>query len=232
MLCCASSSRANRAEHGRFYHWTRKRLRSVCRRGYERSLKWCMHHKPFIMGLFALSLLATVVMFMTSSRQDFIPSEDTGQIHVNRPKPPTASPSIPMVKYAAAAGRHRQARSQCPGGGVLGGFGRRRAPAPTPAPCCSSSSTLSQRSLSADEIIQELRPKLQRVPGHQRLYAEPARHPGGRPVHQIHSINTAAITDQDQLQKTAAKLTERPVPCAGLRRCHQRHGLHQPVGRM
>ena len=37
-----------------------------------------------------------------------------------------------------------------------------------------------ERDLSADEIIQELRPKLARVSGRQRLYAKSARDPGRR----------------------------------------------------
>ncbi len=56
-----------------------------------------MEHKPVIMGLFALSLIATVVMFM-NSKTDFIPSEDTGQINVNTESADRTS-FDQMVKY-------------------------------------------------------------------------------------------------------------------------------------
>ena len=70
--------------------------------GYARSLKWGMEHKPVIMGLFALSLIATVVMFM-NMKTDFIPSEDTGQINVNTEAADRTS-FDQMVQISAAAG--------------------------------------------------------------------------------------------------------------------------------
>ena len=104
MLCSRFIKPGKSAEHGKFYQWTENAFNRV-QSGYERSLRWAMNHGRFIMGLFALSLVATVVLFMTI-QTDFIPSEDTGQINVNTEAADRTS-FAQMVKYQSAAGRHR-----------------------------------------------------------------------------------------------------------------------------
>ena len=46
---------------------------------YERSLRWSLRHRGLVLGVFALSLVATVVLFRVMP-EDFLPSEDTGQL--------------------------------------------------------------------------------------------------------------------------------------------------------
>ncbi|OOG46669.1 efflux RND transporter permease subunit [Rhodanobacter sp. C01] len=50
-------------------------------RGYKRSLRWCMAHSRVVLGVFALSLLATAFLFSTVPR-DFIPAGDSGRLQV------------------------------------------------------------------------------------------------------------------------------------------------------
>ena len=109
MLCSRFIKPGKSAEHGKFYQWTENAFNRV-QSGYERSLRWSMDHGRFILALFGLSLVATVVLFMTI-KTDFIPSEDTGQINVNTESADRTS-FAQMSKYQAQLGRHRGARSQ------------------------------------------------------------------------------------------------------------------------
>src|SRR5581483_11443313 len=81
MLCSRFIRPGKSSEHGRFYKWTENAFDRV-QHGYERSLRWSLDHGRIIMGVFALSLVATVMLFY-AIQTDFIPSEDTGQINVN-----------------------------------------------------------------------------------------------------------------------------------------------------
>jgi hydrophobe/amphiphile efflux-1 (HAE1) family protein len=46
---------------------------------YGRTLRWSLRHRGLVLGVFALSLVATVALFRVLP-QDFLPSEDTGQL--------------------------------------------------------------------------------------------------------------------------------------------------------
>jgi HAE1 family hydrophobic/amphiphilic exporter-1 len=81
-MLCSRIIRPAHEDHaktrGPFYRWSEAgfdRMQS----GYERSLRWSLRHRPLILGAFALSLVATVVLFEIMP-QDFLPSEDTGQL--------------------------------------------------------------------------------------------------------------------------------------------------------
>ena len=126
MLCSRFIKPGKSAEHGQFYQWTRKRLRHACRPVMSASLSWGMEHRPFIMGVFALSLVATVVMFMII-QEDFIPSEDTGQINVNTEAADRTS-FDQMVKIPDASWpTSPRSDPNIAGRDVVGRFGRRRA---------------------------------------------------------------------------------------------------------
>ena len=63
---------------GPFYRWSERALTGL-QSGYARSLHWSLRHRTLVLGVFALSLVATVVLFRVMP-QDFLPSEDTGQL--------------------------------------------------------------------------------------------------------------------------------------------------------
>ncbi|HYM18538.1 MAG TPA: efflux RND transporter permease subunit [Micropepsaceae bacterium] len=52
---------------------------NLIQRGYARSLSWSMRHRRTIFSLFVLSLVVTVLLFRAMP-EDFLPSEDTGQL--------------------------------------------------------------------------------------------------------------------------------------------------------
>ena len=62
----------------------------MTQRGYVRSLRWCMDRPRLVLGVFALSLLATVLLF-ESVPKDFIPAGDSGQLQVNTEGPQDVS---------------------------------------------------------------------------------------------------------------------------------------------
>jgi hydrophobe/amphiphile efflux-1 (HAE1) family protein len=81
MLCSRMIQPTHKARartHGRLFRWSESAL-SGMQRGYERSLRWSLGHRTLVLGAFALSLIATVVLFRVLP-QDFLPSEDTGQL--------------------------------------------------------------------------------------------------------------------------------------------------------
>ena len=89
MLC----SRFIKASH----HDKKNRLIAVfnryfemTQRGYVSSLRWCMDRPRLVLGVFALSLLATVLLF-ESVPKDFIPAGDSGQLQVNTEGPQDVS---------------------------------------------------------------------------------------------------------------------------------------------
>ena len=62
----------------------------MTQRGYVRSLRRCMARPRLVLGVFALSLLATVSLF-ESVPKDFIPAADSGQLQVNTEGPQDVS---------------------------------------------------------------------------------------------------------------------------------------------
>jgi len=211
MLCSRFLKPGKSSEHGKFYQVTENAINSV-QRGYARSLKWGMRHKPVILGLFVASLVATVVMFL-NSKTDFIPSEDTGQINVNTEAADRTS-FEQMVKYqtqlqniARQDPNIRDVMSSVGNGGPRSG--------PNVGGMQLVLKPRSERDKSADELIQELRPKFARVMGVNAFMQNP-------PVIRVGGGGSKSLyqyvlqgTDMVQLQKTATQLTTELSHMAG-----------------
>jgi HAE1 family hydrophobic/amphiphilic exporter-1 len=202
MLCSRFIKSSKHTEHGKFYRWSENAFDTV-QSGYERTLKWSIGHGPIIMGVFALSLAATIFMFWISP-EDFIPSEDTGQINVNTEAADRTS-FDQMTKYtqalAAIASRDPNV------GAVMAsvGSGGARSGTNTGSMLLKLKPT-SDRSLSADQIIQELRPKLARVSGvNAYMQNPPAIRVGGQQSKSTYQY-TLQDTDQTELRANATKL--------------------------
>jgi len=84
MLCSrmltAVSDEAHK-RHGALYRWTEAGFVAM-RNGYARSLHWTLRHKPIVLAAFAASLVTTVVLFRALP-EDFLPSDDIGQLMAN-----------------------------------------------------------------------------------------------------------------------------------------------------
>ncbi|HWU55741.1 MAG TPA: efflux RND transporter permease subunit, partial [Rhizomicrobium sp.] len=203
-MLCSRFLRAGKAgHHGRFYQWSEDAFGRV-HSAYEKSLKWSITHRGFTMGLFAASLLATVALFYVA-KEDFIPSVDTGQIQV-------ATEAADRVSFDAMGRMQRQladiasrdANVQAVISSVGSGGGPRTGT--NTGNMLLRLKNPRDRHLSADEIIQELRPKLQSVPGiNAYMQNPPSIRVGGQPSKSTYQY-VLQDTDQDELHAGALKL--------------------------
>jgi HAE1 family hydrophobic/amphiphilic exporter-1 len=148
-------------EHGRVF-MAFERLFTTTYTGYEKSLTWTMARPRLVMASFAVTLVATIALYMTISK-DFLPSGDSGQI--------VASTEGPQdISFAAMMERQRKVAELLaadPAVKTLASFVGASGPRPT-----INSGTMiinlkprNERKESASEIIARLRPKLGAVPG-------------------------------------------------------------------
>ncbi|MGZ5928606.1 MAG: efflux RND transporter permease subunit [Rhizomicrobium sp.] len=162
MLC----ARILRDEHGQthnaFYRWSENAFNSL-QDAYNRSLTWSLNHRRVILGLFVLSVLVSGGLF-SIMQQDFLPSDDTGRLTGQIQAQNGTSPDQ-MYKYLDEVSRVINADPNVEGvfGQIQGGNGTAGSNAGFLNIIVLK--PLSERKLSADQIIRELRPKLNRFPG-------------------------------------------------------------------
>jgi hydrophobic/amphiphilic exporter-1 (mainly G- bacteria), HAE1 family len=161
MLCSRFLRPPETGHHGRLF-WAFERFFNSMLKVYDWTLKKVLNHRRTTMAVTLLTLIATLFLFRAAPK-GFIPSEDTGQILASS----EADQGISFDDMV----RHQQALAKiiredpnvdsfnstvgAGGPNLTGNTGRmfiRLKPR-------------WQRKLSADEVIQELRPKLAKVPG-------------------------------------------------------------------
>ena len=156
---CARVLRAEKdVQHGKLYLWSERMFNGLLD-GYRRSLTWVLDHPTLIMIVFVLTLALNVVLISTIPK-GFFPQQDTGVITGGMQGPQDAS-------FALMRGALKQSVDVIksdPGVqnimGFTGGNG-----ATNSANEFIALKPLNQRNKSASEIINELRPKLQRLTG-------------------------------------------------------------------
>jgi len=164
-MLCSRLIRSAKDEHSRRHNWFYRASENgfmALQRGYARSLRWSMTHRPVILVLFFVSILATVQLFRVMP-QDFLTPEDSGQINAFTDGANGIS-FAEMKRHQEEAARILQQDPNIEGfmtsvgsGGTRGGLnsgGFRIQLKPR-----------SQRDLTVTQIITELRPKFQRIPG-------------------------------------------------------------------
>ncbi len=202
MLCSRFLKPGKSAEHGKLYQMSEHAFDWVQAR-YETSLHWSVAHKPLILGVFVLSLVATVGLFMLS-KTDFLPSDDTGQIRGST----LAADRVSFNQMVALQNRAAAIAMQDPNvEGVMsavGGGGSRSG---------NNNGTLllklkpRGRRLTADEVINEIRPKLSHIPGLSvSMQNPPAINIGAGSSSRAQYQYTLQDLDQSELQQSAAKL--------------------------
>ena len=156
---CARVLRAQKdVKHGRLYLWSERMFAGLLD-GYRRSLTWVLDHPTLIMIVFGLTLALNVVLISTVPK-GFFPQQDTGVITGGMQGSQDAS-------FALMRGALKQSVDVIksdPGVqnvmGFTGGNG-----ATNSANEFIALKPLNQRTKSASQIINELRPKLQRLTG-------------------------------------------------------------------
>jgi HAE1 family hydrophobic/amphiphilic exporter-1 len=150
------------ARHGRAYVFSEK-VYGIILRFYERTLKWVLVHKFSSLLFSVATLLGTVVLFVVIPK-GFLPSEDRSQIFGSTEAVEGVSYKS-MFEYQQAVSSVLQAKPEIEsfmssaGGGARGSSGSNR------GNVMLRLKPRSQRKVSADELIQQLRPTLSSIPG-------------------------------------------------------------------
>ena len=197
MLCSRFLRPPSEERHGRFYEATERVYRRVLG-AYQRSLAWVMDHRPTSLAFSAGILAATAVLFVVVPK-GFIPTEDTGQIQGNTETIEGSSFDAMRDHQLAVADVLRQDPyvdhfMSTVGGGTMnqGRVSIRLKPRGGRPP--------------ADQVIRELQPKLNAIPGIRTyLQVPPVIRIGGRPTKTQYQF-TLQSADIDALYDNAAKL--------------------------
>jgi HAE1 family hydrophobic/amphiphilic exporter-1 len=169
MLCSRFLRPPAERKQSRFYATSERFFKGMLQ-AYRSSLKFVLNHRLTTMVISILILVATIFLFMTFS-YGFLPSEDIGQIFGFTEAAQGISfesmkqhqlavmevvrqdPNVDSFSSSAGAG----------GSSVTGNLGR----------IFVTLKPRSERKLNADEVIQELRPKLAKIPGIQVFLQNP-----------------------------------------------------------
>jgi HAE1 family hydrophobic/amphiphilic exporter-1 len=79
MLCARILQSEHGKKHNAFYRVS-EGVFNLVHRAYDRSLRWSLAHRPVIFGIFLASFFASYGLFEIM-RQDFLPSDDYGELH-------------------------------------------------------------------------------------------------------------------------------------------------------
>ena len=205
MLCSRYLRPPSEQKHGGLYRFLGRCLDGM-NRAYEVTLQWVMRHHVTTVVSSLVVLLATIYMFGLVPK-GFIPSEDTGQVLINTEGAQGVSYEQ-MVQYqqelAAIVAEDQNVESffssvGVGGSGLTGNTGR----------IFMKLKPRSERPLSADELIRELRPKLARVPGIRvSLQNPPVIRVGGRLSRSLYQF-TLQSPDAPELYRHAASFEEK-----------------------
>jgi hydrophobic/amphiphilic exporter-1 (mainly G- bacteria), HAE1 family len=205
MLCSRYLRPPAQQKHGWLYRFLGRCLDGM-NRAYEVTLQWVVKHHVTTAVSSLLVLVATVYMFGLVPK-GFIPSEDIGQVLINTEAAQGVSYEQ-MVQYqqqlAAIVAEDQNVESffssvGVGGSGLTGNTGR----------IFMKLKPRSERSLSADELIRELRPKLARVPGIRvSLQNPPVIRVGGRLSRSLYQF-TLQSPDATELYRHAASFEEK-----------------------
>jgi HAE1 family hydrophobic/amphiphilic exporter-1 len=214
MLCARLLKPESQRRHNRLYEWSERTFDRM-RDGYERSLRWSVDHRPAIFAVFVGTLVATVVMFKIMP-QDFLPSEDTGQIFaLTEASNGTSFDQMSRYQWQAAeivAHNPNVAgfMSSVGSGGSSTGVNSGRIfmtlkPVSQRQKRCAFFGIWCHR-VSSDEIIRDMRPKFGRIPGiNVFMQNPPAIRLGGRLTKSQYQY-TLQDLDLTELQTSAMKL--------------------------
>ena len=206
MLCSRFLKSPHAHRHGRFYNVT-ERMFDAWLNAYAWSLRQTIRFKATTMLISAATLVATVYLF-TIVPTGFIPSVDTGQLNGQ-------VETIQGIGFDQAVRHHVEIMDileSDPNVAAytvnIGGFGGGRLDVEL--------KPRHERSLTADEVIDELRPKLARVPGVRAFLSNPpAIRIGGMQSRSQYQF-TLQSPDTDELYRAAPEFEARLRQVEGL----------------
>jgi HAE1 family hydrophobic/amphiphilic exporter-1 len=192
MLCARVLRRERGAPHSAFYQWSENafdRLRDL----YGRSLGWSMEHRPFIVGVFVASILASYALFEAIPK-DFLPSDDTGILQ-GQVQTAVGTSFDQYIRYVKQV---REIIEKDPNvAGLLSDESGNLDIALKP---------LSKRRLTADQITRELRAKTADIPGTRvTIVNPPTIQIGGRSARSSYQYTLKGL-NLAELQATSLRL--------------------------
>jgi HAE1 family hydrophobic/amphiphilic exporter-1 len=151
MLCARILKSEQGRKHNVFYRASESVFNAI-HRGYERTLRWSLNHRPVILLVFIASFVGSYSLYQVM-QQDFLPSDDYGQLHGSVQTLPGTSfdQYVEYTRQVAEIVQNDQYVSdvQWDEEGELN----------------IALKPFDQRKLNADEIANELRAKLRGIPG-------------------------------------------------------------------
>ncbi len=204
MLCSRYIKAAGSERHGRVY-LKLERFFDALLDHYRRSLAWTMERPRMVLTTFVATLAVSVALFITIHK-DFLPSGDSGQIIAYTEGAQDASFEA-MVKHQRAVAEILAADVNVEAFMSSVGAG---GPRPT-----ANTGTMFIRlkprgaRLSAEQVIQELRPKLQVVPGIKVYLQNPPPIRIGGQITSAQYQYTLQDTDLDELYEWTGTLLAR-----------------------
>ena len=200
MLCSRYLRPPASEKHGWLYKFLGRCLDGM-NHGYDITLQWVIRHHVTTMAASLVVLLATIYFFGLVPK-GFIPSEDIDQVLINTEGAQGVAYEQMVVyqqELAAIVAKDPNVESYYSavgvgGVGLTGNTGR----------IFMKLKARSERPLSADEVIRELRPKLARVPGVRvSLQNPPVIRVGGRLSRSLYQF-TLQSPDAPELYRSAA----------------------------
>jgi len=195
---------AGAVRHGRAYAFSEK-IYGIMLRFYERTLKWVLLNKRSSMIFSAATLIGTVVLFVVIPK-GFLPSEDRSQIFGSTEAAEGISYKS-MFEHQLAVTSVLQKRPQIDS--FMSSAGARGSSGSNSGNLMIRLKPKSQREVSADELIQQLRPSLNAIPGI-RVFLQnpPTISIGGRLARGLYQF-TMQSPDTDELYKYAVLMEEK-----------------------
>ncbi len=195
--------------HGRAYVFSEK-IYGIMLAFYERTLRWVLVHRFSSMLFSVVTLLGTVVLFVVIPK-GFLPSEDRSQIFGSTEAAEGVSYKS-MFEYQQIVSSVLQARPEIDS--FMSSAGARGTSGSNTGNLMIRLKPKSQRNISADELIQQLRPSINSIPGVRAfLQNPPTISIGGRLAKGLYQY-TMQSPDTDELYKYAVLMEEkiRDVP--------------------
>jgi HAE1 family hydrophobic/amphiphilic exporter-1 len=195
MLCSRYLKHSASEAHGRVFR-AFERFFELLLKGYEKTLRLAMNHPRTVMLGFVLSVVFSGLLFVQIPK-GFLPSGDSGQITASTEGAQDISFAAMVEKQRAVAAIVAQDPNIRSFMSSVGAIGSR--PTMNTGSLNMVLKPRHERELSADEIIQQLRPKLAAIPGI-RVYMQnpPAIRIGGQ-VTAAQYQYTLQSTDLDEL---------------------------------
>ncbi len=225
LLCSRFLRPASGQRHGRLYAAS-ERVFDGMLRAYDRSLRVVLRHRLATMVASGVLLLATAYLFVVIPK-GFLPSEDTGNVFGFTEAAQDVSFEAMKAHQRAVAVVVREDPNVDSAMSSIGA---------SYINVASNSGRIffrlkprAQRKLSADEVIEELRPKLAAIPGIQ-VYLQnlPPIRIGGNVTKSLYQL-TLQSPDTGALSVRRAAGSE-DAPGAGARGRHQRPPAQEPAG--